>query len=151
MNFFSDVWEGAKQLVGGIGKIIGTVIDALIEGVFFLVGIVFDAVVKLFEWIDDTIDAIIELIGSFFTSEDKPGESNILPPTPEVVEVIKKYDKVYGTTYERSAKEGKATIGAIQDGTGKIVGARIIGSDKGFDSQIGSAHKRNRTYANKIK
>lgn len=151
MGFFSDMWEGAKQIVGGIGKIIGTVIDVLIEGAFFLVGIVFDAVVKLFEWIDDTIDAIIELVGSFFTSKDKPGESNVLPPTPEVIDVIKKYDKEYGTTYERSAKEGKATIGAIQDGNGKVVGARIIGSDKGFDSQISSAHKRNRTFANKIK
>lgn len=151
MGFFSDMWEGAKQVAGGIGKIMSSIVDVLIEGAFFLMGIVFDAVVKIFEWIDDTIDAIVELVGSFFVSEDKPGESVILPPTPDVITVIEKYDKIYGTDHVRHAKQGNATLGVIQDGNGKIVGTRIVGSDRGFDSQINSVHKRNRAFANKIK
>lgn len=77
-------------------------------------------------------------------------EGGLLPPTPEVVQVIEKYDKEYGTNYSRKAREGKATLGYVTNSAGELCGSKIIGSEKGFDSTIAAAHKRNRIYASKI-
>lgn len=151
MGFFSDLWDGVKDIAGGIANIVGTVVEKLFEGAFWLIGVIFDAVESLFEWIDDAIDTVVDIVGSFFTSPDKPGEGVILPPTPEVVEVVKKYDKEYGTDYHRKVREGKGSLAAITDGNGKVVGSQILGSDKGFDSTISAVHKRNRSYATRIK
>lgn len=151
MSFFSDLWEGAKNVAGGIAKIVGTVLDALFEGVFWLIDKIFDAIEALFDFIGETIDWIIEEVGSFFTSKDKDGEGGILPNVKEVEEIVGKYDKEYGTEYHRKVKEGKASIAYVSDGNGKIKGARIVGSDKGFDSKISETHKRRRIFASKIK
>lgn len=151
MGFFSDLWEGAKNIVKGVGEILGVLLEVLFEGAFWLIGKVFDAIEAIFEFIGEMIDAVIDAIGNFFTSPDKDGEAGILPPTPDVVDVIKKYDKTYGTDYHRKAEQGKATLGYIEDGNKKVVGASIVGSDKGFDSKIGETHKRKRIYATKIK
>lgn len=151
MGFFSDLWEGVKNVAGGIAKIVGTVLEVLFEGVFWLVDKIFDAIGALFDFIGETIDWIVEEVGSFFTSKDKDGEGGILPGVEEVEEIVKKYDKVYGTDYHRKVKEGKASIAYVEDGNGKIQGARIVGSDRGFDSKISEVHKRRRIFASKIK
>lgn len=151
MGFFSDLWEGAKTLAKGFGEIIGALIEVLFEGAFWLIDKLFDAIEALFDFIDDMINAVISAVGKFFTADGKDGEGGILPPTPEVIEVINKYDKVYGTDYVRKAREGKATIGYVQDGNGEVVGASIVGSDKGFDQKIGEVHQRKRIFASKIK
>lgn len=151
MGFFSELWEGAKTVGKGLLEIIGALVSVLFEGAFWLVGKIFDAIEALFDFIDDMIEAVIDAIGSFFTSDGKDGEAGVLPPTPEVIGIIEKYDKEYSTDYKRKAREGKATLGYIQDGNGKVVGASIVGSDKGFDSKIGETHKRKRIYATRIK
>lgn len=151
MGFFSDLWEGVKNVAGGIAKIVGTVLEVLFEGVFWLIDKIFDAIGALFDFIGETIDWIIEEVGSFFTSKDKDGEGGILPNVKEVEEIVKKYDKEYGTSYHRKVQEGKASIAYVEDGNGKIQGARIVGSDKGFDSKISETHKRRRIFASKIK
>lgn len=152
MGFFSDLWDGVKDVAGGVAKVIGTVVEKIFEGVFWLVEKIFDAVEAIFEWIDDAIDTILDVVGSFFTSEKQPGESGILPPTPEVKAIADKYGKVYNEKeYPRKIREGKGSIAYIQDGHGNVVGARLVGSDRGFDSTISAAHKRNRTFATRIK
>lgn len=151
MGFFSDLWEGTKTIAKGIGELITVLIDVLFEGAFWLVDKLFDAIEALFDFIDDMISAVISAVGDFFTGKGKDGEGGILPPTPEVIEVINKYDKIYGTDYVRKARAGKATIGYIQDGNGQIVGSSLVGSDKGFDQKIGEVHQRKRIYASKIK
>lgn len=149
MGFFSSLWEDAKKVAGGLWDAVCHVASFLFESVFWLVEVVFTAVEALFEWIDDMIDSIIDAIGSFFTGGNSEG--GILPPSDEVVKVIEKHEKEYSTIpYSRKARQGKATIGYVTDKDGKIKGAKIIGSDKGFDTQISEAHKRNRIYATKI-
>lgn len=148
MGLFSTMWDGAKNLAGKAWEIVCEVADFLFETVFWLVEIVFSAIDAFFEWIDDMIDSIIESIGDFFSGGDSEG--GILPPTPEVINVIEKYDKEYGTTYSRKARQGKGSLGYVTDSSGNIRGSKIIGSEKGFDSTIGAAHKRNRIYASKI-
>lgn len=151
MSFFSDLWDGVKSVAGGITKMLGAVLEVLFEGVFWLVDKIFDAIEALFDFIGETIDWVIESVGSFFTSKDKDGEAGILPPTPEVVDIIKKYDKEMGTAYHRKAQDGKASLGYVQDGNGNLSGVRVIGSEKGFESKISETHKRRRIFASKIK
>lgn len=148
MGLFSDIWDGAKNLAGKAWEVVCSVAEFLFETVFWLVEVVFSAVEALFEWIDDMIDSIIESIGNFFSGGDS--EAGVLPPTPEVVKIIEEYDKEYGTKYSRKAREGKATLGYVTDSSGKLCGSKIIGSEKGFDTTIAAAHKRNRIYASKI-
>jgi hypothetical protein len=151
MAFFSDLWNGAKQVFGGIGRMVDSILDVLFEGIFWLVDKIFDAVEALFDFIDTTIDSIIESVGSFFTSKDKDGEGGVLPIVDEVQKIAEKYDKEYGTDYHRKTKKGIASIAYVQDGNGKIQGAKFVGSEKGFGTQIAEAHKRNRIFATKIK
>ena len=148
MGLFSNIWEGAKNIASKAWDAVCSVAEFLFETVFWLVEIVFSAVQAFFEWIDDMIDSIIESIGDFFSGGDSEG--GVLPPTPDVVKVIEGHDKEYGTPYSRKAREGKATLGYVTDSSGKICGAKIIGSDKGFDSTIAAVHKRNRIYASRI-
>lgn len=151
MSFFSDLWDGVKTAAGGVAKMLGAVLEVLFEGAFWLVDKIFDAIEALFGFIDETIDWVIESVGSFFTSKDKDGEGGILPPTPEVIEFIKKYDKEMGTSYHRKAQEGKASLGYVQDGNGKLSGVRVLGSKNGFASNISETHKLRRIFASKIK
>lgn len=149
MGLFSDLWEGAKNVASAAWDAVCSVAEFLFEAVFWLVGFVFSAIEAFFEWIDDMIDSIIEAIGEFFSGGDSEG--GILPPTEDVVKVIEKYDKEYGTDYHRKAREGKASLGYVTDAEGNIKGAKILGSEKGFDSTITAAHQRKRIYASKIK
>lgn len=148
MGFFSSLWEGAKNVASKAWDAVCAVADFLFETAFWLVGIIFSAIEAFFEWIDDMIDSIIDTIGNFFSGGDSEG--GVLPPTPEVIQVVEKYDKEYGTTYSRKVREGKGSLGYVTDSQGKICGSKIVGSDKGFDTTIAAAHKRKRIYASKI-
>lgn len=148
MGLFSSIWEGARNVASKVWDVVCAVAEFLFESVFWLVGVIFSAIEAFFEWIDDMIDSIINAIGNFFSGGDS--EAGVLPQTPEVVTVIENYDKEFGTTYSRKAREGKASLGYVTDSNGRICGAKIVGSDRGFDSTITSAHKRNRIYASKI-
>lgn len=148
MAFFSDLWDGIKEVGSGIANIFGTIIETLVSGVFWLIDRAFDAVEAVF----DLFDWLFEKIGNVFSSKTSEKELVILPPTPEVNKV-----------YENLKNQGKITIGktlSLSDRkaamqcvveNGQVKKTVIAGSDKGFSTDIDQALQNGRLYKIPVK
>lgn len=144
MAFFSDLWDGIKNVGSAVVDVFNIIMGALVKGVFWLVDRVFDAVeavLDLFEW-------LFEEVGEIFTSSEKDKNLIILPTTPEV-------EKIIGTEIEKGnvtvAKEkvklraNKSKLQAIV-ADGKVKKMVIAGSEQGFSQEIKEATERGRLY-----
>lgn len=141
MGLFSSIWSGIKTIGSGVLEIVEAVAEVLFDVSFWLIEKVFDAVEAVSNW----INSIFETIGDWLFGNK--GEIIILPPTPEVVNVIKTLEdqgKVHtAPTYHRNKNKG--TLGVIKSGN-QIKGMQLIGSDKGFDSVINRHLKNGKIY-----
>lgn len=144
MAFFSDLWNGIKNVGSAVVDVFSIIMNALVKGVFWLLDRVFDAVeavLDLFEW-------LFEKVGEIFTSSEKDKNLIILPTTPEV-------EKIIGTEIEKGnvtvAKEkvklraNKSKLQAIV-ADGKVKKMVIAGSEQGFSQEIKEATERGRLY-----
>lgn len=144
MALFSDLWNGIKNVGSAIGELLSIIMDALVEGVFWLLDRVFDA----FEAVLDLFDWLSEKVGEMFTSSEKDKNLIILPTTPEV-------EKIIGNAFEKGnvtvAKEkvklraNKSKLQAIV-ADGKVKKMVIAGSEQGFSQEIKEATERGRLY-----
>lgn len=144
MAFFSDLWNGIKNVGSAVVDVFSIIMVALVKGVFWLLDRVFDAVeavLDLFEW-------LFEKVGEIFTSSEKDKNLIILPTTPEV-------EKIIGTEIEKGnvtvAKEkvklraNKSKLQAIV-ADGKVKKMVIAGSEQGFSQEIKEATEQGRLY-----
>ena len=144
MTLFSDLWNGIKQVGSGIANIFGAIIETLVSGVFWLIDRVFDAV----EAVLDLFDWLFEKVGEFFSSITSKKTIEVLPPTPEVIQVYENLvnnGKVEEAPNPVKLRNRKAAMQVITE-NGKVVKTIIAGSDKGFSSDIDKALLQGKTY-----
>lgn len=131
MGLFSGIWEGIKSIGNGILEIVGAVAEVLLDVTFWLVEKVFDAIEAVAGWIDNIFDQL----GNWLSGSK--GEVIILPPTPEVcnvIEELEKKGKVHtAPTYHRNKDKG--TLGVIKS-SNQVKGIQFIGAEEGFDEDI---------------
>lgn len=131
MGLFSNIWSGIKTIGSGVLEIVGAVLEVLLDVTFWLIEKVFDAIEAVSDW----IDSIFDTIGNWLSGNK--GEVIILPPTPEVNNVVKELEKNgkihTAPTYHRNKNNG--TLGVIKSGN-QVKGVQFIGSNEGFDKEI---------------
>lgn len=143
MALFKDLWEGIKTVGSGLLDITVTIAEALIEGVFWLVDRIFDAIeaiIGLVEW-------TFEKIGDWLSPEDKTGEVVILPPTPAINSHIKEMEQKGLVKVGTAVKVGQGKM-ALQTlvSDGEVKGMVFAGSEKGLSSEINSVLKTGKLY-----
>ena len=144
MAFFSDLWNGIKDVGSSLLDVCGIIVNKLVDGVFWLVDKVFDAVdaiVDLFDW-------ILRKIGDIFSDSDQEGEVIFLPPTPEVNGIIRDLGKNGVVTAETIVKlnQRKAALQVIQNEKGEIKQMVVAGSEKGFSADIDNTLKQGKLH-----
>lgn len=148
MAFLNDLWNGIKTVGRGILEITGTLIETLVEGFFWLVDKVFDAV----EAVLDLFDWLFETIGEIFSPNEKEKKLIILPTTQPLIDVVNTNleNGNYVTAPEkvklrRKLETGEAKVSVVM-ADGKIKSTVITGSDKGFSADIKSATNSGMSY-----
>lgn len=143
MAFFSDLWNGIKNVGAGLLQIVDVIAESLIDAVFWLIDRVFDAIEAVFDLVEWTFGKI----GDWLSPKDKTGEINILPPTPEVVNIMKELEKGGKVTTGQvvSIKNRTAALQVLSS-DGKVQKVLIAGSNKGFSSEIDNEIKQGKIY-----
>lgn len=131
MGFFNSIWEGIKSIGNGILEIVEAVAEVLLDVIFWLVEKVFDAIEAVAGWIDHIFDQL----GDWLSNHK--GEVIILPPTQEVITVVKELEKEgkVHTAPIHNCNRYKGTLGIIKSGN-QVTGIEYIGSEKGFGKDI---------------
>ncbi len=145
MAFFSDLWNGIKGVGSSLLDVCGIIVNKLVDGVFWLVNKVFDAVdaiIDLFDW-------ILKKIGNIFSPSDQEGTVIVLPTTPpEVNKLIKDLGDKGVITAPTIVKlnQRKAALQVIQNEKGEIKQMVVAGSEKGFSGDIETAMEQGILY-----
>ena len=143
MAFFSDLWNGIKNVGSAVVDVFSVIVGALVGGIFWLVDRVFDA----FDAIIDLFDWLFEKVGEIFSPTAETGQVDIIPNTPAVQDLVKKLEK------EGKVREGtavtigrdKAAVQVISEGN-QVKKVVIAGSEQGFSDEIAKNLKEGNLY-----
>lgn len=144
MAFFSDLWNGIKDVGSSLLDVCGIIVNKLVDGVFWLVDKVFDAI----DAIADLFDWIFEKIGNIFSPSDKGGMVKILPPDPVIVGKMNEWEKkgMVETGSTVKLKQGKVALQIITNDKSDVKRAVLAGSEKGFSKDIKNAMQQGKLY-----
>lgn len=143
MAFFSDLWDGIKNVGSSVLNVIGVIAGAIVDTVFWLIDKVFDA----FEAVIDFVDWTFTKIGDWLSPKTDKGDIIILPNTPRVINIVDELEQDGQVKQGSKVKlsSGKAALQVLQS-DGQVKKMVIAGSDKGFSSDINCAIKNGQLY-----